>query len=132
MDGSGRTLLHDKRLFWPNALTIDYPTQSLYWGDAKLHVIETCLFDGSNRRMILLGPDSVHHPFAISVFEDMLYWTDWDTKAILSTQKGVGKNVTELYGNLFHPMDLHVVHSARQPAGTVCTYVCDWLECFMA
>ena len=113
MDGRGRIVLQDKHLIWPNALTIDYPTQTLYWGDAKLRVIESCSVDGSNRRAI--ATDNVRHPFAITLFEDTLYWTDWELRSVQSAEKSRGGNVREVYGSLIHPMDIHMVHRARQP-----------------
>ena len=43
MDGSVRTLIISTRLGWPNALTIDYDTNKLWWGDAHLDYIECVL-----------------------------------------------------------------------------------------
>lgn len=52
MDGSSRTVLIGKHLFWPNGITIDYPTETLYWVDAKIHVIESAHVDGTKRRKV--------------------------------------------------------------------------------
>ena len=41
MDGSLRTVVINTRLGWPNALTIDYDTHKLWWGDAHLDYIES-------------------------------------------------------------------------------------------
>lgn len=121
MDGKQRTILHEKHLFWPNALTIDYPTHSLYWADSKLHVIESSHVDGSGRRLVIA--DVIRHPFAMTLFEDRLYWTDWETKSVLSTNKGIGRNITEVLGDLIQPMDIHAVHPVRQPQGIVVSMV---------
>ena len=115
MDGKGRTILHIKHLFWPNALTIDYATHALYWADAKLRVIESSHVDGSGRRLVIA--DVIRHPFAMTLFEDRLYWTDWEKKSVLSTSKGIGRNVTEIRGDLLLPMDIHAIHPVRQPEG---------------
>jgi len=40
MDGSTRTVIVSARLAWPNALTVDYDTNKLWWGDAHLDYIE--------------------------------------------------------------------------------------------
>ena len=45
--------LHSAHVIWPNALTIDYATHTLYWADAKLRVIESSGVDGSNRRPVM-------------------------------------------------------------------------------
>ncbi len=121
MDGHNRTVLHSVHVVWPNALTADYITKALYWADAKLQVIESCFYDGSYRRPVLL--EGVRHAFAITLFESKLYWSEWETRSIFSTDKGVGRgvqqigstaNVTEVETNLFRPMDLHVIHPLRQ------------------
>lgn len=68
MDGTGRRVLHSLHLNWPNALTIDYPTGTLYWADAKLHIIESSDINGLYRRPIVT--EGVLHPFGLTVFED--------------------------------------------------------------
>ncbi len=140
MDGHNRTVLHSIHLVWPNALTADYITKSLYWADAKLKVIESSFYDGSQRRPVLL--QGVRHAFAITLFENMLYWSEWETRSIFSTNKGVGRyinklehtteNVTQVKTDLFRPMDLHVVHPLRQQTASNpcsvdnggCEYLC--------
>jgi len=44
MDGSLRTVVINTRLGWPNALTVDYDTNKLWWGDAHLDYIECVTF----------------------------------------------------------------------------------------
>ena len=61
--------------------------------------------------------ENIRHPFAITVFEDSLYWTDWEQRSVLSAEKSQGQNRAEVYGSLIHPMDIHMVHRARQPLG---------------
>lgn len=53
MDGSERTTLATEGVFWPNGLAIDYPAKRIYWADAKHHVIESCNYDGSERRKVI-------------------------------------------------------------------------------
>ena len=85
MDGKDRVTLHSDHIFWPNALTIDYTTHTLYWADAKVLTLESSFIDGSNRRPIRTA--GLRHPFAMTMFEDKLYWTDWQTKSVYSTTK---------------------------------------------
>ncbi|XP_075884557.1 low-density lipoprotein receptor-related protein 4 isoform X1 [Nelusetta ayraudi] len=115
MDGSGRRVIADTALYWPNGLTIDYASQRLYWVDAKHHVIERSQLDGSDRRAVI--SHGLPHPFAITVFEDSLYWTDWHTKSINSANKFTGKNQEVVRSKLHFPMDIHTLHPQRQPAG---------------
>lgn len=131
MDGEGRTVLHSSHITWPNALTVDLPTKTIYWADAKLHIIESSDYRGENRRPVLTS--GVLHPFGMTVFENRLYWSDWNTLAIVSTGKDVSRNIsqvedgisaqedqltqnrTDVHSNLFYPMDLRVVHPVLQP-----------------
>ena len=85
MDGKERTVLHSDHMAWPNGLTIDYATHTLYWIDAKILTIESSFIDGSNRRPIRLA--NLRHPFALTMFEDQLYWSDWQRKSIYTTAK---------------------------------------------
>lgn len=52
MDGSGRKIIATDGVFWPNGLAIDYPAGKIYWADAKHHVIESCQYDGTNRKKV--------------------------------------------------------------------------------
>ena len=114
MDGAGRTVLHDTELVWPNALTVDYHSQLLYWADASLDKIERSRVDGTNRRIITRR--GVFHPFGITVFENTLYWTDWELDSVLS--RGESTNTTILFSNLqTEPMGIQVVTINRQPRG---------------
>lgn len=49
MDGSNFTKLVTTRLLWPNGLTIDYPTDRVFWADAGTDRIEFVEYDGTNR-----------------------------------------------------------------------------------
>ncbi|XP_043938468.1 low-density lipoprotein receptor-related protein 4 isoform X2 [Protopterus annectens] len=115
MDGSNRRIIANTSLFWPNGLTIDYAGHKMYWVDAKHHVIERADLDGQNRRAVI--SQGLPHPFAITVFEDSLYWTDWHTKSINSANKFTGKNQEIIRNKLHFPMDIHTLHPQRQPAG---------------
>uniref|UniRef100_A0A8C6LFG2 Low density lipoprotein receptor-related protein 4 n=1 Tax=Nothobranchius furzeri TaxID=105023 RepID=A0A8C6LFG2_NOTFU len=115
MDGSNRRVIADTHLFWPNGLTIDYASHHIYWVDAKHHVIERADLDGRNRKAVI--SQGLPHPFAITVFEDSLYWTDWHTKSINSANKFTGKNQEVIRNKLHFPMDIHTLHPQRQPAG---------------
>jgi hypothetical protein len=85
---------------------LDWPNGRLYWTDAKSQTIESVTITGKDRRTIL--SDVPKHPFGIAVFEDKLYWSDWDTMNIESCNKFTGKNFEPLieaeyvYGELIN------------------------------
>ncbi|XP_013395341.1 low-density lipoprotein receptor-related protein 4-like [Lingula anatina] len=113
MDGSSRDILAEENLFWPNGLAIDYAADRIYWADAKHHVIECADLDGANRRIVL--DQGLPHPFAVTLFEDELYWTDWHTKSIKKANKFNGNSVVTVRNRLHFPMDIHTFHPLRQP-----------------
>ena len=63
------------------------------------------------------------HPFALTLFEDELYWTDWYTKSINKANKFSGQPLETVRTRLHFPMDIHTWHPQRQPAGK-CVCVC--------
>lgn len=118
MDGSARTLLHNTELGWPNALTLDYDNQVLYWGDALLDKFEKSNVDGSNRQLLTAAFYQPFHIFGIVVFNGRLYWTDWEHNAVISSTvyQPWGLNVVRS-GFVYDPMAIHVLSEDRQPVG---------------
>ncbi|KAL4225514.1 Low-density lipoprotein receptor-related protein 4 [Mactra antiquata] len=113
MDGQSRLVIANTSLFWPNGLTLDYAAEKLYWADAKHHVIECSNYDGTQRRTVI--NQGLPHPFALTLFEDELYWTDWHTKSINKANKFTGNDVETVRNRLHFPMDIHIFHHERQP-----------------
>ncbi|XP_077974467.1 prolow-density lipoprotein receptor-related protein 1-like isoform X1 [Styela clava] len=139
MDGSEKKIILDntilktikgkdwpeRKLTWPNALTFDYSTNRLFWADAKEDYIAYCNADGSRPRMVIrrtAGSIVVPHIFAMSLFGDNLYWTDWHQNSIFKVHKYKGLNQSrpvQLVKNLIHrPMDIKVIHPLRQPVSS--------------
>ena len=116
MDGTDRTVLHDTDLVWPNGLTLDYEAQILYWADGSLNKIESSGVDGTNRRLIT--QQGVFHPFAITMYENTLYWTNWGTDTVLARGLGPFENTTTLVSGLTtEPMGIQVITLERQREG---------------
>ncbi|XP_053385857.1 low-density lipoprotein receptor-related protein 2-like [Mercenaria mercenaria] len=114
LDGSDPKIVIKRKLGWPNALTMDYETNGLWWADAHLDWIEYANVDGTNRHMVRRN---VPHPFAIAVFEDWVYWTDWNHLTIEKCNKFTGGNHTTLLNTTHRPMDIHVFHPLKQKLG---------------
>ncbi|XP_044727187.1 prolow-density lipoprotein receptor-related protein 1 isoform X2 [Chrysoperla carnea] len=118
MDGSNPRVIVNEYLGWPNALTISYETNELFWGDAREDYIAVSNLEGQNVKIIISrsqNPDiNLHHIFAVAVWEDYLYYTDWETKSIQRCHKYDGTNCTQLTTAIHRPMDIHVLHPYRQ------------------
>ena len=93
MDGSARSVIIDVDLGWPNGLTLDYSSQTLYWTDAELDRLERAKVDGSHRGLIVTPTNVVLHPFGITFFKNRIYWSDWETNALLIAP--VSRSLTE-------------------------------------
>lgn len=61
--------------------------------------------------------EDIPHIFAMTLFEEYIYWTDWETKSINRAHKTLGTNKSMLISTLHRPMDIHVYHPYRQPEG---------------
>eukprot|EP00079_Xenopus_tropicalis_P012610 XP_002939758.2 PREDICTED: prolow-density lipoprotein receptor-related protein 1 [Xenopus tropicalis] len=113
MDGTNRSVIVDSRITWPNGLTLDYVNSRIYWADAREDYIQFANLDGTNRHTVI--SQDIPHIFALTLFEDYIYWTDWETKSINRAHKTTGANKTMLISTLHRPMDIHIYHLYRQP-----------------
>ena len=102
---------------WPNALTIDYVTSTIFWADGNLDYIGMAGIDGSRRRTVISHSFLVPHVFAMTTFESHLYWTDWEKDSIMFADKFSGNSTKNLTTLPHRPMDIQVVHPLRQAKG---------------
>ena len=85
--GTQRTVLVDLRnvtQYWPNAVIVDYTEDRIYWIDAWIDAIESCDLYGKHRRKLTnrIHPSFNMFPFDFTVYDDILYWSDWNTDSI--------------------------------------------------
>ena len=127
-------------MIWPNGLAIDHVTRKIYWTDAKLSTIEMADLNGAGRRVILQSKSYVKHPFALGIFDDSVYWSDWELERIMKTNKfgalsensTTGASVEVILGDLYSVMDVRVLHPSSQPesdsqnrcASSACSHLC--------
>ncbi|VDN01460.1 unnamed protein product [Thelazia callipaeda] len=102
---------------WPNGLTCDFFAERIYWIDAKSDSIHTITYNGADHREILRDIIHLAHPFAITVFGNYVYWTDWHATAIIRANKWNGSDVRVIEGTSIQLFDLKIIHRSRQPRG---------------
>ncbi|CAG0912851.1 unnamed protein product [Notodromas monacha] len=112
-DEASRYVLEDERIFWPNALTIDYAGRKVYWADAELKFIASMDYDGTNKRYF--GENLLSHPFAISFHRGKLFWSDWNPGTIDTCEVAANCSRIRKILNRRDPMDVQVWDIERQP-----------------
>ena len=56
--------------------------QILLYFNCRSDSIQTVDYDGDNFHLVLADNQFLRHPFAITVFENWVYWSDWRTNSI--------------------------------------------------
>lgn len=90
MDGSERRDFINTDLSQPNGISIDYQSSRVYWSDADLDKLEFASYDGTGRTLVETEATGLLHPFAVSVGDNTLFWSDWATNTIYATHKEHG------------------------------------------
>ncbi|KAJ9584469.1 hypothetical protein L9F63_021194, partial [Diploptera punctata] len=100
---------------WPNGLTLDYILERIYWIDARSDSIHTTFYNGTDHREVMRGHEMLSHPFAIALFDNYVYWTDWRTNAVIRANKWNGSDISVIQRTLTQPFDIQILHPSRQP-----------------
>lgn len=100
---------------WPNGLTLDYTMRRIYWIDARSDSIHTTNYNGGDLHDVMRNHEMLSHPFAITLFENYVYWTDWRTNSVVRANKWTGGDVRVIQRSLTQPFDIKIMHPSRQP-----------------
>ncbi|EPY72578.1 hypothetical protein CB1_000913002 [Camelus ferus] len=76
MDGFNRQVFVTSKMLWPNGLTLDFDTHTLYWCDAYYDHIEKVFLNGTHRKIVYSGKE-LNHPFGLSHHGNHVFWTDY-------------------------------------------------------
>uniref|UniRef100_A0A3B4E5T6 EGF-like domain-containing protein n=1 Tax=Pygocentrus nattereri TaxID=42514 RepID=A0A3B4E5T6_PYGNA len=111
MDGQGYTVIVDKEIYSPSALTIDYTNKRIYWADDS-HILFANM-DGSQRHRV--PHDHIQGVMGLTLFEDFIYWTDGKSKSLRCAHKTSGAHAVELLNSWQAIKSITVYHPLRQP-----------------
>lgn len=95
MSGFGAKVLVDEKLHWPSGLTIDHPSERLYWVDSGLHVLESIHLSGDKRRTTTLHGAGTF-PFNVQVMDSSVFWTTREKSQLFSAAKVSGSEIKVL------------------------------------
>ena len=117
MDGSNPVNVITTDIEDPVDLVIDYEDSRLYWSDKGRRWIASSDFNGQSPITVVKG--SLQHPFAITIFGDRVYWSDWDSKSIHSSLKKTGNETLVVKKKVGQLWDLKVFELKRQQEGMI-------------
>lgn len=102
-----------------SGLTIDTATQRLYWAcQARPSAIESADWDGKNRHVVVNS--NIYQPYAVALYENYVYWSDWSTGEIRRAHKLTGENQTLTHSKLDFTASLLVYYESRQTGTNPC------------
>lgn len=118
LDGTERNVLISNRIQIPNGLALNELDKKLYWAGKDVNgygIIEAVSLDGLNRNVIFRR--SGYHPFSLDIFQDFVYWSDWEKNAVLRINKTGGGGEEVIVSGLNKPMGLKILHQRKEKHG---------------
>ncbi|XP_072948364.1 vitellogenin receptor Yl [Epargyreus clarus] len=82
LDGSRSTALLEELYTFATGLAMDSPNGRLYFVDRTIKVVKL-----DDRKVYSLFEERFHHPYSIAVFENTVFWSDWTSNTIQTTDK---------------------------------------------
>ncbi|XP_063833799.1 vitellogenin receptor Yl [Ostrinia nubilalis] len=127
MDGSQPEVLIDSLHTFATGLALDVPNGRLYYVDKTIKV-----FKLDSRQGYSLFEEPFHHPYAIAVFENTIFWSDWTSNSIQTIDKLHGPTSkrsmlitldTPIYDmHIYHPVLYANIHNPC--ANATCSHLC--------
>uniref|UniRef100_A0A1I7TV41 EGF-like domain-containing protein n=1 Tax=Caenorhabditis tropicalis TaxID=1561998 RepID=A0A1I7TV41_9PELO len=131
MDGQHRVVIvQGDRVVWPNGLALDYVDKRVYWADAKIKSIFSCDYWGKNIKTVLHSHQFLRHPFSMAVFENRLFYTDWEHDGVITVNKFTGADIETVMEHVKSPMTVRIYHQQAQPfmlnkcEQSACEHIC--------
>lgn len=98
-----------------NSLTVDLADKKIYWCALQGH-IESANIDGSRRSIVVTST----RPFTMSLYQEKIYWSDWETGSLYVASKYTGENKTLLHSKVEQVTSVVVYHSWSQRGWGLC------------
>ncbi|XP_016109653.1 low-density lipoprotein receptor-related protein 1B-like [Sinocyclocheilus grahami] len=118
MDGSNRNIFVTSNMLWPNGLTLDHGTSTMYWCDAYYDHIERIYLNGTGRMVVYSGRE-LNHPFGIAQYQNSIFWTEYMNASIFQLDLVSGE-VTLLRSERPPLFGLRVYYAQSQLGDNAC------------
>ena len=118
LDGTERNVFISNGIQTPNGLALDEADKKLYWAGKDFHgygIIEALSLDRLTRNVIFRR--SGYHPFSLDIFQDFVYWSDWEKNAVLRINKTDGGVDEVIVSGVNKPMALKILHQRTEIHG---------------
>ncbi|XP_064399972.1 low-density lipoprotein receptor-related protein 4-like isoform X2 [Halichondria panicea] len=136
MDGAGTMVLHDSSIVeFPNGLTLDETSSTLYWVDAgsdKKNIVGKSLTTLSSPNMTVFRFSTRQIPFHTTYYNGGLYFTEWIGRSVSRLDLDSTPSVQELVDTNDRLGMIRVIAASKQPsffnpcadAGVQCSQLC--------
>ena len=101
-----------------HAITLDFVEKKIYWASIDREMIESAYINGTNRSQIVT--QKVPKPMGLTLYNDFIFWADWEQQTVERANKSNGNNRTTLRDSMGVVMDILVYHSSRQAGSNNC------------
>lgn len=118
MDGANLQTLHSTRLVHPNDISLDIPSQKIYWTDGVMGTIEFSDYNGANRGQFLLLPSTYLYGMTLDPF--LVFFGEWQNNTIRYAHKIDAQSPTLIINDdlTVSASGMVLVYPDRQPTGT--------------
>ncbi|GJQ65548.1 hypothetical protein Trydic_g7648 [Trypoxylus dichotomus] len=105
-----RKTLVNRDIYWPNGITVDHETETIYWVDGREQFMDSMDYNGENRKHVA---QHLSYPVAVTKFSNKIYWTDWKNPCIYVYDSS--SQVKQFLKATYVPVDVRVWHETVQP-----------------
>ena len=99
MDGTNRVAIINTNMDFPYGITLDYASKRVYWTSTDHNNnIEFSDYYGNGRSVLVGAADGVRYPYAVTIYGNLIYWTDVGTLSVYGTHKT--QNGTQFQGGM--------------------------------
>lgn len=128
MDGTERMTLHDNSVvIYPNAITLDYTTDTLYWVDAsnRHNIVGKSKTDLGSPNMTVFTFRTERTPFHATYHEGELYITGWRATSVSKLELDSTPELSDLVPMRGRTGMIRVVADSKQQPGESFATLCN-------